>query len=352
MRNVIEKLILYIILTGYYFIVEDSFSIIVVLVSFILIFSADIIWWKGTPVIILAVLTGLTIFSDDWAYYFPLAIQVVSYRFGVWSSPTLFIYAVFPDWILFSLTLAVMYITRLNSHLDSLEFENRVIRDQLTKDNLRLRRQHKELMKNHEKEVYMAGLNERNRIARDMHDALGHSLSSSILLIESLQYVKDPKKVQESLRQLQERLKTGMNDIRTSIHQLHDTSIDFESRVSEYINEMKHYTVDYQYQIDSNLPHHLKMDLLSFVREALTNITKHSNANTVTVLLKEHPQFITVSVKDNGSRYHSIDNGMGLQTMKETVQKYKGVFNTFYDKGFTVHIILYKEEVFGEDYNH
>lgn len=348
MRNVIEKLIIYIFLTGYYFIIEESFSVVIALISFILIFSVDLIHHKYFSIIIVGIMAGLTVTNSDWIYYFPLAVQIISFVFKGWSFLMMGMYLFFPNWILIALTFAIMYITKLNSQLDIVEFENRNIRDQLTKDNLRLRDQHNTLMRNHEKEVYMAGLNERNRIARDMHDALGHSLSSSILLIESLQYVEDREKIRESLKQLQGRLKSGMDDIRTSIHHLYDTSVDFKGRLEEYIDEMDAYAVDYQYQIEMTLPHHLKIDLLSLIREALTNITKHSNANAVTVLLREHPEFITVSIKDNGTRYHPTNQGMGLETMKETVQKHKGMFNSFYDKGFIIHVILYKEEIYNE----
>jgi signal transduction histidine kinase len=352
MRNIVEKLILYIILTGYYFLREDGFSITIALISFILVFCVDLIRYKYFPIFVAIIMVVLTLINHDWIYYYPLVVQMIAFVFGAWSLASLFMFIIFPDWMLFATSLAIMYISKINSQLDNLEFENRNIRDQLTKDNLRLRSQHNELMKNHEKEVYMAGLNERNRIARDMHDALGHSLSSSILLIESLQYVKDPDKVKETLKQLQTRLKSGMDDIRTSIHHLYDTSIDFKGRLEEYINEMKGYNVDYQYQIDTILPHYLKVDLLSLVRETLTNIRKHSNADKVTVILKEHPDFITISIKDNGDRYQPMNNGMGLETMKEAVAKHKGVLNTFFDHGFTVHVILYKEEILNEDHNH
>ncbi|MFD2831558.1 sensor histidine kinase [Corticicoccus populi] len=351
MRTIIEKLIIYTVLSGYYFIMEDEFNIIIALISFILIFSTDLVRVKSFNVIVSLIMTGLVFIDYDWLYYFPMVVQLTALTFGKWSVPSLLMFTLFPDWMLFASSIAVMYTAKLNNQLDILEFENKNIRDQLTKDNLRLRSQHNELMKNHEREVYLAGLNERNRIARDMHDALGHSLSSSILLIESLQYVKEPEKIEASLKQLQGRLKSGMDDIRTSIHHLYDTSIDFKSRVEEYLSEMEHWNTDFQYQVESTLPHYLKVDLLSLIREALTNVRKHSAGDSITVLIREHPEFITVSVKDNGTHYRP-GKGMGIETMKETVHKYRGVLNTFFDKGFTVHVILYKEAVFDEDHNY
>lgn len=328
---------------------NDGVNIIIALVSFILVFSVDLVKYKYITLAAAFIMTVLIPTNQEWVYYYPLVAQIIAMAYGGYAFLTLLIFMFLPDWILVALTFAAIYITRLNHDLDNYEEENRTIRDQLTKDNLRLKNQHNELMKNHEKDVYMAGLNERNRIARDMHDALGHSLSSSILLIESLKYAEDKDDISNGLIQLQDRLKTGMEDIRTSIHHLYDTSIDFKSRLESYLNGMTNYHTDYQYGLESQLPHELKIDLLSIVREGLTNITKHSDADSVTVMLREHPSYITILIKDNGTGEHPVNSGMGLQTIQESVQKYSGIFNAFYDDGFTIHVILYKEDLNIED---
>ncbi|MFC3418900.1 sensor histidine kinase [Salinicoccus hispanicus] len=341
-----EKMVLYFILTAYYFATIDGSSLVIALVAFILFFIVDIIEHRfSVPAAGIVYLLFIFI-SLDWIFYMPLLTLVIAYRYGVYSLLTLAAYIIFPELVMLMISTFVIYMGYLRMRLLTYEQENRKIRDQLTSDNLLLRRQHNELLKNHEKDVHMAELNERNRIARDMHDALGHSLSTSILLIESLQYIKDEEKIKQSLGLLQERLKDGMDDIRTSIHQLYETSIDLEARIAEYISGMGRYQTRFRFDVTSALDHELKMDILGIVKESLNNIRKHSDAEMIRIAIREQTDFITISVKDDGSKRPIAKKGMGLLAMQEVVGKYNGLFNTFHDDGFTVHITLYKE---GED---
>lgn len=275
----------------------------------------------------------------------PLLSFSVAGRYRGWSLVTFIFYLAAPKISLIVLSAIVIYMVYLRDMMAGFKQENKKIRDQLTNDNLLLRKQHNELLKNHEKDIHMAGLNERNRIARDMHDALGHSLSSSILLIESLQYVRDEEKIKESLSLLQRRLKSGMDDIRMSIHHLYETSIDLETRIEDYTNEMDGFDVNFYYDVDMDIGHEVRIDILSIVKESLTNIKKHSDASGVGIFIKEKNDFLTISIKDDGTMEPRKTKGMGLLSMQETVAKYSGIFNTFYDEGFTVHITLYKEGI-------
>lgn len=345
MRDVLEKLTLFLILTGIYINFGDG-SVFIVLVSFILLFLPEVIRRRYTLPVVTVVFTGLIFVESDWIHYMPLLLMLVfgRHRVSAWVLLPFFVF--YEEWLLMLITLGSFYLSVLNSRMKALESDNRAIRDRLTRDNIELKKKHNELMKSHEKEVFSAGLNERNRIARDMHDALGHSLSSSILLIESLQYVDDEEKIRDSLKTLQGRLKSGMDDIRHSIHHLYDTSIDFRSRVESYIDEMdQEYDIDFQYNVEMPMSHELKLDLLSIVMESLTNIRKHSNGTSISVVIREHPDYLIIGIKDNGTSVKKGEDGMGLVSMAETVRKYNGVFNTMEEDGFKIHIILHKEEL-------
>lgn len=344
MSNIYEKFLIFAVLSVYYLTAADNPAVSVILISFIVLFSSDVIRRKYMVFIMSAVLLGLLIIDDSYLYFLLLLSYVIYVNYGKIGIIMLLPIALFQAWELLFIGFFVIYITSLSVRLYKEKDKTRRMRDQLTADNIRLKRQRNEIMKTHEKDIYLAGLNERNRIARDMHDALGHSLSSSILLIESLQYVKDQDKLQQSLKQLQHRLKDGMNDIRHSIHNLYDTSIDLESRIDGYLTEMGDYSKELIFDINMTLTHEQKIDMLSIVREALTNIRKHSNATDVKVIIKEHPKFLALTVKDNGTDNNDVSSGMGLQSMQEAVQKYGGILNTFTDNGFVVHAIFYKED--------
>lgn len=343
MSNMNEKMMIFIVLSVYYLMVADETHMTVVLISFIAAFSINVIEKEYMLFIIAAVFTGLLFIDINYLYYFPLLAHIIYVKYGRYGILALVPIALYQQWELLFLSVLIFYMTSLSVKLFETKQLNKKMRDQLTEDNLRLKAQRNEIMKTHEKDIYMAELNERNRIARDMHDALGHSLSSSILLIESLQYVKDDVQIRKSLTQLQGRLKDGMNDIRHSIHNLYDTSIDLEARIEHYITEMDQYKTEFIYDIKIVLSHEQKIDLLSVVKEALINIRKHSSATAVKIIIKEHPKFLAITIKDNGQGKTHRNTGMGLQSMTEIVQKYGGVLNTFSDDGFVVHAIFYKE---------
>lgn len=70
---------------------------------------------------------------------------------------------------------------------------------------------------------------ERNRIARDIHDNVGHLLSSAILQIGALEMINQEPKLKEPLENLSATVHTGMDRIRQSVHDLHETSISFNT---------------------------------------------------------------------------------------------------------------------------
>ncbi|CEA03503.1 Sensor histidine kinase DesK [Jeotgalicoccus saudimassiliensis] len=351
MSNIYVKIMIFTVLSVFYLLTSEEAHITVILLSFITAFSTDAIR-KKYMLFTAAVIFAVLLFMDiNYLYFLPVISHIIFMEYGMYGIMVLIPIVLFQEWVLLFLSIFIFYTTVLSEKLSEAKQLNRKMRDQLTEDNMRLKAQRNELMKTHEKDIYMAGLNERNRIARDMHDALGHSLSSSILLIESLQYVKDEETLHHSLKQLQDRLKIGMEDVRHSIHNLYDTSIDLEARIESYLVEMENYSKELIYDVNITLTHEEKIDMLSLVREALTNIRKHSNASAFTVIIKEHPKFLALTIKDNGNPVKEFNKGMGLQSMKETVQKYGGVLNTFNDDGFIVHAIFYMEGLRNENSN-
>lgn len=343
MGNLNEKMMTFLILLIYYLYAESEASVIIVLVSFILFFVSDVFKTTYIAYFSVIIMFMLLILDTHFVYFIPGAIYVLLQLVGPYSIVGFIPLFLLSEWVLLIVSVLLMYLSFLSLKLERRTKENRNMRDQLTEDNIRLRAQRNELMNNHEKDIYLAGLNERNRIARDMHDALGHSLSSSILLIESLQFVNDEAELKQSLKMLQDRLKTGMNDIRHSIHHLYDTSIDIEARIEQYLSDMENFETHFVFDVNREFKQEEKIDILAIVRESLTNITKHSNGDEISVIIKEHPKYLTMTIKDNGTSEAVPNKGMGIQTMKEVVMKYGGVLNTFNDQGFTVHAIFYKE---------
>lgn len=223
--------------------------------------------------------------------------------------------------------------------------ENKAVRDELKEDAIYLKKYNEQLKIDREKNIHIAILTERNRIARELHDSIGHSISSSILQVEALK-VSSNNIMKEGLDLLQNTLNNGMNNIRNSIHNLYNESLDLENRIENLCREMPAIEVELIYKLEDNLSYDLKFDILSIIREAITNCVKHSNATELKISLLNQPKFYSIIIKDNGDKFNNADNlltkGIGLLSMDEIANKYKGFLNYEFDNGFKIHLTLMK----------
>lgn len=288
---------------------------------------------------------GLLIYDPLFVYYIPLILYNLYLDFKAYS--LLALPLIFLDFSLINLINSVisLYLTMMTEKFEVLLRENKAVRDELKEDTIYLRKYNEQLKIDREKNIHIAILTERNRIARELHDSIGHSISSSILQVEALKVVADDN-IKESLNLLQNTLRNGMDDIRKSIHNLYNESLDLKSRIEDLCHEISNIDIKLIYKMDDNLPYDLKFDILSVVKEAITNCVKHSNATELRITLLSQPKFHSIVIMDNGSRIDSTgnlsDKGIGLLSMKEIASKYKGFVNYGFDNGFKIHMTLMK----------
>ena len=238
------------------------------------------------------------------------------------------------------------YLSLKNREYQKLVLENKKTRDSLKEDTIQLKTYNRQLIVEKEKDIEIAILKERNRISKELHESVGHLVSSSILQVEALSLIADSignETLINGLNILQDRLSDGMKDIRYSIHNLHSQSLDLEKQIENIIEEYPNITIFFKYDIRDDLNYSLKFDILSIVKEAIINTNKHSNAKSMHIDIMEQPKFITISIKDNGTMANSnITTGIGLIKMQEIASKYKGFMNYKFDNGFVLHITLMK----------
>lgn len=265
---------------------------------------------------------------------------------------TIYIYQnnVFTSWQIALLLLLCVLSLIMSFHtqkLEQLEKELIQTRDSSTELTLALREKNKHLMEKQDYEVYLATLKERNRIAREIHDNVGHMLSRSILQIGALGTIHKEEPLHEQLVQVNDTLNQAMNSIRESVHDLHDDSIDLKQAITEALSPLqKEYKVHMDYDMSFNITRNVKYCLISTVKEAVSNILKHSNADTVTLLLREHPGFYQLCMEDNGtviSKSTNINGGIGLENMQERVDALNGTLRIHTEKGFQIFITIPKQ---------
>lgn len=216
-------------------------------------------------------------------------------------------------------------------------------RDDLTELSMVLEEKIKELVDKQDSEVSLATLDERNRIAREIHDSVGHLLTSSILQIGATMALTKEETTKELLGNIKTTLDEGMNSIRSSIHNIHEDSIDLYMQLSNLIQEFTFCQGTLNYEFSSNLDIKVKYSIIAIVKEALSNVIKHSNATALSISLYEHPKLYQVIIMDNGTKKSmSIDNGMGLENIRNRVDSLNGIVNFDNNNGFKIFISFMK----------
>lgn len=238
---------------------------------------------------------------------------------------------------------------------ERLEDEMIRMRDTSTELNLALEEKNRNLIERQDNEIYLATLKERNRIAREIHDNVGHMLSRSILQVGALQMVyKKEETLREQLGGVNDTLNQAMTSIRESVHDLHDDSIDLEQAMSEIIKPMREsYRITLDYDMGKEVPRNIKYCFLTATREAMSNIVKHSNAKEICITLREHPVLFQLKIEDDGTKEGTFlpagevltsSRGMGLSNMRSRVETLNGTFRVSTEDGFRIFISIPKEK--------
>ncbi len=217
-------------------------------------------------------------------------------------------------------------------------------RDENTELLMRLEAKNVELMDKQDYEIHLATLRERNRIAREIHDNVGHMLSRSLLQLGALIATNKGASVADGLTELKCGLTDAMNSIRDSVHDLHSHSLNLYESIRELVQDSPPCRVELDYDMGESIDPNVVYCLLSILREALTNVAKHSNATKVTVTAKEHPSFYQLVIHDDGDTGSpSPQNGIGLQNMETRVLSLQGVFHVDAADGFRLFVTLPKK---------
>lgn len=221
------------------------------------------------------------------------------------------------------------------------------IRDSAAERRMNLERSNRALREQQDSEIYAATLRERNRIAREIHDNVGHILSRSILMTGALATVHQEESLTQPLEQLEAQLRQAMTSIRESVHDLHDESIDLEQSARLLIRDFNACPASLECSISHGIPRDVKYCFLAILKEALTNVAKHSNATQVEVQIMEHPALYQLLIRDNGTQIHtenleSSAGGMGLENMRQRVRALHGVISVDAANGFRIFISILK----------
>ncbi|MBI4783459.1 MAG: sensor histidine kinase [Oscillatoriophycideae cyanobacterium NC_groundwater_1537_Pr4_S-0.65um_50_18] len=196
---------------------------------------------------------------------------------------------------------------------------------------------HEKLQQYAQRAENQATLQERNRIAREIHDTLGHALTAqSIQLENALMFCPpDAEKTQAFLVEAQQLCSKALHDVRQSVATLRSNpalSRSLEGAIALAIKEFHQTTgiaPTHTLHLAGPLPTDVSTTLYRIIQEALMNIYKHSGATQVAIHLQESEKEITLWIEDNGCGFHPQQNmtGFGIQGMQERVLALNGEFH-------------------------
>lgn len=343
MRGFVEKLIIaFFSLYVSYTITLESNLAFYFLVSIVFSIALDLLNDKKYRYGLYFLFIVIILFDNAFLFYFPLILYSIYFDFKFYSIFFIGLLLVNFYPAIFILSLLSLYLSQSTYKIENVLKENRQVRDNLKEDTLYLKKYNEQLKLDKEKNIHIAILTERNRIAREIHDSIGHAISSSILQVKALKVISE-KPLEEALNLLQDTLSNGMNDIRKSLQDIRDESFDLRSKIEALTHEIPSLYISVIYNMEEDLEYQLKFDILSIVKEAITNTVKHSNATKIDIHLFSQPRFYSIVIEDNGSKLPLFENkGIGLDYINETTNKYNGLFNYKFQDGFKIHLTLMK----------
>lgn len=183
---------------------------------------------------------------------------------------------------------------------------------------------------------------ERVRIARNIHDLLGHHLTALTINLQVASRISQGQ-AQQKIEECHGLAKLLLSDVREAVSDIREKSnLQLEAALTTLIENVPEIEVSLDY--DDNVlitDVNVANTILCCVQECLTNSLKHSNASQFQIQIKERNDMIQVSMQDNGKAVSEIKVGNGISGMRERVAELNGQLNfTSMANGFSMLIEL------------
>ena len=185
----------------------------------------------------------------------------------------------------------------------------------------------------------LAAVEERNRLARDIHDSVGHYLTAvSIQLEKALAYHdRDPAEAIQAVLEAKQAASQALADVRQSVGALRDPESDFslEEALSDLVKTVDRSRIRLDFRFEGDEKGYSRAVLLVLYRtaqEGLTNIQRHAQANTVTLNVSLGESQAHLLLRDNGQGFDPADlndtlegeQSFGLRGIRERIEMVRG----------------------------
>lgn len=237
----------------------------------------------------------------------------------------------------------IKFYDEYNSKLITITKENDYLREKnyLLNKNLIKDTEYSEQLK------YLSQLEERNKIAQEIHDNIGHTLAGSLMQLEAIKFImeKDVGKSKFMIQNTIDVLREGMDNIRATLRNVKPPSEQMG------INKLKLILSEFEIKsgIKTVLYYKGNLENVSVVywkimnesiKEILTNIIKYSKASEVRVNMEVLNKVVKLQVKDNGIGCSNIVKGIGINGIEERCYNFNGKVVVDGNDGFTIILLL------------
>lgn len=191
----------------------------------------------------------------------------------------------------------------------------------------------------------MAETRERNRLAREIHDTLGHVLTGISAGVDACIALIDisPEQTKLQLDRIGEAARQGIKDVRRSVGKLRPDALE-RLNLTEALEKM---IEDFMLTTHADIRLDIRTKTMKFntdeeeviyrvVQESITNSIRHGKADQISVVILREDEILTLIIRDNGKGCEEVHAGFGLKHMRERLELLRGTLSYNGDNGFTV----------------
>ncbi|OPJ55724.1 sensor histidine kinase [Clostridium oryzae] len=198
-------------------------------------------------------------------------------------------------------------------------------------------------------------LRERNRISREIHDSVGHALSTIIIQLGALEKVseKSNPSANSRIKNLREFTQKSLAEVRNAVREIRPEKYEeYESilELKSLIDNFKKMTgVEVRLTVTKDkwaLSQKQFLTVYRIMQEFLSNSVRHGKASIIRILMNFTEYSLVIILEDNGVGTATVSKGIGLKSIEERIKEIGGSFyyNTSPDNGFLVNVEINRNE--------
>lgn len=317
-------------------------------------------WFKNITIIITIILLISASYYLDLFFilFVPVSIFEMAGRFKIsLIAPITFVTIIIatiydkilPEYILTALLSCQVYLlsNKIYYRMEIITKENDVLRE---KNHLLSGRLNKDSEYGNQLK-HLSQLEERNKIAQEIHDRVGHTISGSLMLLEATKLImtKDKEKAELMVQNAIDKLREGMESIRATLRNIKPATEQIGiNRLKLLLDE---FALDNQ--IKTSMVYKGNLGTISYlywkimnenIGEALTNALKYSRATSISLNIEVLNKFVKLEIKDNGVGTLKVVKGLGIKGIEERTGIVGGKVIIDGSNGFSIITLLPQEE--------